>query len=162
NAEEKQRIAKAAVELVGDNDSIIIGSGTTVFGLARYLFPSKRLTVITPAVKVTLELSSPPYVEVLQMGGLVRPRSSSVTGSAAEDTIAEIVCGFIILGVDWTDHVFGLSIPNLTEASLNQIMIEASRAVVVLADSSMFGRRGLGRVCGLEQVHSIVTDSGVS
>lgn len=162
NAEEKQRIAKAAVELVGDNDSIIIGSGTTVFGLARYLFPSKRLTVITPAVKVTLELSSRPNVEVLQLGGLVRPSSSSVTGSAAEQTLEQISCGLLFLGVDGIDPEFGLSITNLTEASLNQKMIEASRAVVVLADSSKFGRRGLGRVCGLEQVHSIVTDSGVS
>src|SRR5690606_1292207 len=56
NAAEKQRIAKAAVSLVGQNDSIIIGSGTTVFELARCLHPSRHLTVITPAAKVTLEL----------------------------------------------------------------------------------------------------------
>src|ERR1041384_7309540 len=35
NAEEKKRIAKTALTLIGQNDSIIIGSGTTVFELAR-------------------------------------------------------------------------------------------------------------------------------
>lgn len=162
NAEEKQRIARAAVELVGDHDSIIIGSGTTVFGLARYLFPPKHLTVITPAVKVTLELSNRPHVEVLQLGGILRPSSSSVAGSTAEQTLEQISCGVLFLGVDGIDPEFGLSITNLAEATLNQKMIESSRVVAVLADSSKFGRRGLGRVCGLDQVHYIVTDQGVS
>ncbi len=52
NAEEKKRIAKAALSLIGVNDSISIGSGTTVFELAHYLYPNKPLTVITPALKV--------------------------------------------------------------------------------------------------------------
>ena len=52
--EEKQRIARAALSIIGDNDSIIIGSGTTVFELAKCLHPQHHLTVITPAVKVTM------------------------------------------------------------------------------------------------------------
>lgn len=162
NAEEKQKIAKAAVSLIGENDSIIIGSGTTVFGLSRYLHPSRHLTVITPAVKVTLELCNRPNVEVLQLGGLIRPSSSSVAGSPAERALEDISCGVLFLGVDGIDLEFGLSITNLTEASLNQKMIESVQTVAVLADSSKFGKRGLGRVCGLEQVHYIVTDNGVS
>ena len=72
NSEEKQKIAKAALSIIGQNDSISIGSGTTVFELARCLYPSKHLTVITPALKVGLELSNRPNVEVLQLGGLIR------------------------------------------------------------------------------------------
>ncbi|HUM65959.1 MAG TPA: DeoR family transcriptional regulator, partial [Chitinophagaceae bacterium] len=53
-SDEKKRIAKAALPLIGQNDSIMIGSGTTVFELARQLHPEKRLTVITPALKVSL------------------------------------------------------------------------------------------------------------
>ena len=30
-----------------------------------------------------------------------------------------------------------------------------------MADSTKFGRRGLGRVCSLDQVQYIITDSGV-
>src|SRR5882757_5743598 len=51
NTKEKQHIAKAALSIIGENDSIIIGSGTTVFQLARCLHPAKRITVITPAIK---------------------------------------------------------------------------------------------------------------
>jgi DeoR family transcriptional regulator of aga operon len=160
-AEEKQKIAKAALALIGQTDSIIIGSGTTVFQLARCLHPAKHLTVITPAVQVTLELCRRPNVEILQLGGLIRPNSSSVAGSYAEQVLEGISCGILFLGVDGIDLDFGLSITNLTEATLNQKMLESAQVVVVLADSTKFGRRGLGRVCGLDQVQYIVTDSGV-
>jgi DeoR family transcriptional regulator of aga operon len=30
-----------------------------------------------------------------------------------------------------------------------------------LADSSKFGRKGFGRICGLEDVDQIITDSGI-
>ncbi|TPE42435.1 DeoR/GlpR transcriptional regulator [Pontibacter mangrovi] len=161
HADEKQKIAKAALTLIRDNDSIIIGSGTTVFQLARCLHPASHLTVITPAVKVTLELSTRPNVEVLQLGGLIRPNSSSVAGSQAERTLEGISCGILFLGVDGIDLDFGLSITNLAEASLNEKMIESAQKLAVLADSTKFGRRGLGKVCSLDQVHYIVTDSGV-
>jgi DeoR family transcriptional regulator, aga operon transcriptional repressor len=161
NAAEKQRIAKAAVTLVGDNDSIIIGSGTTVFEVARQLQPTRHLTVITPAAKVTVELFNRRNIEVLQLGGIVRHNSSSVAGSYAEKILEDISCGILFLGVDGIDLDFGFSITNLAEASLNQKMIECAQAVVILADSTKFGRRGLGRVCNFDQVHYIITDDNV-
>ena len=162
NSEEKQKIAKAAIAIIGENDSISIGSGTTVFELARCLYPSKHLTVITPALKVGLELSNRPNVEVLQLGGLIRPNSSSVAGAHAEKILAEISCGVLFLGVDGIDLDFGFSITNIAEATLNQKMIDTAQTLVILADSTKFDRRGLGKVCGFEQVHYVVTDNKVS
>lgn len=162
NAEQKQRIAQAALTIIGENDSIIIGSGTTVFQLARCLYPEKHLTVITPALKVALELCHRPNVQVLQLGGLLHPNSSSVAGAFAERILEDISCGILFLGVDGIDPDFGLTITNLTEASLNQQMIDAAQVVTVMADSSKFGRRGLGRISNLDQVHYVITDEGVS
>jgi len=162
NSEEKQKIAKAALSLIGQSDSISIGSGTTVFELARCLYPEKNLTVITPALKVALELSTRPNVEVLQLGGLIRPNSSSVAGSYAEKILAEISCGILFLGVDGIDLDFGFSITNIAEATLNQKMIETAQKLVIMADSTKFDRRGLGKVCTFDQVNYIVTDNKVS
>ena len=162
NSDEKKRIAKAALKLIADTDSIMIGSGTTVFEVARALFPPKHLTVITPALKVGVELSNRSNVEVLQLGGLIRPNSSSVMGDYAMNMLNDISCGVFFLGVDGIDLDFGISISNLTEAALNQKMIDTAQTVVVLADSTKFDRRGLGRICSLEQVHYIITDRNVS
>lgn len=158
--EEKKKIAQAALPLIGGNDSIIIGSGTTVFELARYLQPSRHITVITPALRVAIELCNRPQVDVLQIGGLIHQSSSSAAGSFAERLLDDISCGVLFLGADGIDPDFGLSITNLAEASLNMKMIALAQTVVVMADSSKFNRRGIGRICSLEQVDYIVTDSG--
>ncbi len=162
NSDEKQKIAKAALTLIKQNDSITIGSGTTVFELARCLYPTKHLTVITPALKVGLELSLRPNIEVLQLGGLIRPNSSSVAGNHAMRVLEEISCGILFIGVDGIDPNFGISISNLAEATVNQKMIETAQTVVILTDSSKFGKRGLGRICGLDQINYIVTDDKIS
>lgn len=119
HAKEKHQIARAALSLIGSYDSILIGSGTTSFALAQALHPQRQLTVITPAVKVTLELSNRKNVEVLQLGGLIRPNSSSVSGPEAERILTTISCGILFIGVDGIDLSFGLSIANLQETALD-------------------------------------------
>lgn len=162
NSEEKQKIARAALFLIKESDAITIGSGTTVFELARCLYPQQHLTVITPALKVGLELSCRPNVEVLQLGGIIRPNSSSVAGNHAMRVLDEISCEILFIGVDGIDFDFGISISNLAEATLNQKMLETTQTIVILADSSKFGKRGLGRICGLDQVSYIITDDKIS
>lgn len=162
NSEEKNKIARAAVEMIKDNDSILIGSGTTAYAVAKMLSPNHRLTVITPALKVALELCSQPNIEVLQLGGLIRPNSSSVAGQYAMRILDEVSCGILFLGVDGIDLEFGVTISNLTEATLNQKMLQTSQNVVILADSTKFGRRGLGKICNLDDVDYIITNKATS
>lgn len=161
-SDEKKKIARQALDFIGENDSIIIGSGTTVFELARILHPDKRITVITPALKVSLELCNRPNIEILQLGGMIHQSSSSSAGSFAEKVLEELSCGVLFLGVDGIDLDHGLSITNLMEASLNQKMIRLAQTVIILADHSKFNRRGLGKICNLDQIDYIITDNGVS
>ena len=162
NVELKKKIAKAALPLTEKTESIIIGSGTTVFELSRCLYPQRRLIVITPALKVALELYNRPHVEVLQLGGLIHQSSAAAAGNFAERILEHISCDILFLGADGIDPDFGISITNITEASLNQKMITVAQKVVIMADSTKFGRRGLGRICSLEDIDYIITDSGVA
>lgn len=161
NIEEKKKIAKAALQLIKGTDSIMIGSGTTAFALANMLHPQSKITVITPALKVGLELSNRGNIEVLQLGGVIRPNSSSVAGGYALQVLEEISCEFLFLGVDGIDPEYGATISNLTEATLNRKMIEAARSLVLLADSSKFNRRGVAKICSIEQVDYIITDKAI-
>ena len=40
-------------------------------------------------------------------------------------------------------------------------MIDSSLRTIILSDSSKFGRRGFGRVCSLDKIDVIITDSGI-
>lgn len=161
NADQKNNIARAAVKLIGSNDSIIIGSGTTAYCITQHLHPSTPLTVITPAIKVSLELCDRPNIEVLQLGGVIRKNSSSVAGFYAEYILESLSSALIFIGVDGIDLNFGFSISNLTEANINQKMINTSQVVVIVADSTKFGKRGIGKICNIDDVDYVITDNKV-
>jgi DeoR family transcriptional regulator of aga operon len=159
NSSEKQKIARAALQIIGQQDSLMIGSGTTIFEFAHQLHPTQRLTVITPALKVGMELANRPNIEVLQLGGLIRPNSSSVAGNFAEYMLSGLSCAILFLGVDGIDLDFGFTISNLTEAGLNQEMIKTAQQVAILADHTKFGKRGIAKICDIETVNFVITDA---
>ncbi|MET3115127.1 DeoR family transcriptional regulator of aga operon [Pedobacter sp. CG_S7] len=159
---EKNRIGALAATLIEENDSIIIASGTSVISLARNIQPKGSLTVITSALNVAMELLHQPNIEIIQLGGVVRKSSSSVIGPYSENILGDIFCSKLFLGVDGIDLGFGLTTTSALEAHTNRQMIAASQKIIVLADSTKFGKRGFGKICGIEQVDHVITDSGIS
>ena len=160
-AVEKMKIGAAAAQSIVANDSIIIASGTSVLAFARNIKPKESLTVVTSALYVALELIKHPAIEVYQLAGMLRKSSSSVTGPYAESILSDFSCTKLFLGVDGIDLEFGLTTTSVMEAHLNRQMIAASQKVIVLSDSTKFGKRGVGRICGLDSVDRIITDSGI-
>jgi DeoR family transcriptional regulator of aga operon len=161
-SKEKSGIGEVAAQLIEPNDCVLIASGTTVLSLAKNIQPKGNLTVITAALNVALELIHHPQVEVIQLAGPIRKSSSSVTGLYAEKMLEDFSCSKLFLGVDGIDVEFGLTTTNMMEAQLNKSMIKASQKTIVLADSSKFGKRGFGRICGLEDIEQVITDSNIS
>lgn len=161
-AAEKAAIAREAASMIADNDSIIIASGTTVQAMAKEIQPIGDLTVVTSALNVAVQLIKHPNIEILQLGGILRKSSTSVAGLYAERILADFFCSKLFLGVDGIDLDFGLTTTNAQEAHLNRKMMEVSQKVIVLADSTKFGKRGFGRICGVDEVDRIITDRGVS
>jgi DeoR family transcriptional regulator of aga operon len=159
---EKTSIGQAAADLVRENDSIIIASGTSVLAFARCLPASINLTVITSALNVSMELSHHPNIEVMQLGGMMRKSSTSVMGAHAENTLKDFFCNKLFLGVDGIDLEFGLTTTNMMEASLNRQMIGVSQKTIVLTDSTKFGKRGFGKICNIDEIDHIITDKGIS
>jgi DeoR family transcriptional regulator of aga operon len=159
---EKMDIGTAAAGMIQEDDCIIIGSGTTVQFLARAIRPAGKLTVITAALNVATELNQHADIEILVLGGILRKSSSSGTGIYAEKMLEDFSCSKLFLGVDGIDLEFGITTTHVMEAQLNRKMIDAAQKTIILTDSSKFGKRGFGRICGLEEVDQIITDKGIS
>lgn len=162
NVAEKQAIGIHAAGLIAKDDSIMIASGTTMLFFAREIHPIGHLTVITAAIGVSSILSIDKNIDVIQLGGQVRNSSVSVVGSYAETMLNNFNCSKLYIGVDGIDLDFGLTTTNLMEANLNRVMIDASQKIIVLADSTKFGRRGFSKICDLEAVDQIITDRGIA
>ena len=161
NIAEKRAIGLAAAQMLSRDDSIIVASGTTMSFFAREIKPAGGLTVITSSIPVTQILSQDDKIDVIQLGGITRSSSVSVVGPFAEQMLRSFNCSKLFIGVDGIDPEFGLTTTNMLEAALNVAMIKAAQKVIVLADSSKFGRRGFSKICELEAVDRIITDNNI-
>jgi len=157
----KERIGKHAATLVKAGDNIIIDSGTTTATLARHLRTRRGITVMTNGLNIACELAQAEGVNVLLSGGLLRKQSLSLQGSQAEASLSGYSFDTLFLGVDGLDLQFGLTTHDEAEARLNHRMVERARHVVVLTDASKFGRISLHRIARLEQIQTVITDSGI-
>jgi len=162
SVEEKNDIAKTAAKLINENDSIIIASGTTVQTLSKFIKSKNNIKVITSSLYVVLNLIENENIEILQLGGYVRHSSASVIGHYAADLIDNISCNKLFLGVDGIDFDYGLSTTSLAEAQLNKKMITAAQQVIVLADSTKFGKKSFAKIGDIHEINQIITDSGIS
>jgi DeoR family transcriptional regulator of aga operon len=158
---EKERIATVAAALVEDGEVITIDSGSTTWELARRLKSKRRLTIITNSLPIAGELSTVPGIEVIVTGGSVRRDSLSIVGPHTEELLREHFASKLFLGVDAFDVNSGLTTPNLHEARVNRVMIDMAREVIVVADSSKFGRRSMCLICETKRIHKVVTDRGI-
>ena len=160
--DEKVRIAEVAAKRIVENDSILIASGTTVQAFSKAIRPIGKLTVITASLNVAVELIKNKEIDVIQLGGYVRHSSSSVVGDFTSQVLDDVSCSKLFMGVDGIDLEHGLTTTDLEEAHLNKKMLKAVQKVIVLADSSKFGKKSFGKICGTDQIHEIITDAGVA
>ncbi|QQT25431.1 DeoR/GlpR transcriptional regulator [Sphingobacterium spiritivorum] len=159
---EKSKIGKTAASFVEPNDSIIIASGTTMQAMAKEIEPQGLLTVVTSALNVAQQLIQHQNVEIIQLGGTMRKTSMSVTGAYAETILKDFFCSKLFLGVDGIDMDFGITTTNAQEARLNRVMMESAQKVIVLVDSSKFGRKSFGKIAEINQIDILITDNYVN
>jgi DeoR family transcriptional regulator of aga operon len=159
--EEKRRIGKKAAQMVTDQDTVILDSGTTTLQVLRGLKNREveDLTVSTHSIHIALETVGISAIEVLLLGGSVRSKSASVVGPYAEQMLRDHAFSKLFLAGDGLDFGHGLTTTDDQEAHLNQLMIESADQTIAVVDSSKFGRRGLCRICKTEAIDVLITDA---
>jgi DeoR/GlpR family transcriptional regulator of sugar metabolism len=156
----KEAIARTAAGLVANHTTIAIGSGTTALAFARELV-DRRLTVITNALDVANALVDRDGIELIILGGVVRPRMHSMLGHLAELASAELRADTLFMGIGAISVEQGLMNDSVPEILTDRALRRMSRSVVVLADATKFEQVAPGFVMGLGEVDVLVTDDAV-
>jgi len=161
---EKSRIGRAAANLVGPHETIILDNGTTTLEIARHLKTTKpqNLTVITNALNIATELAGVPGLMLIMVGGLLRQISASFVGPQAEKMLSELHADRLFLAVDGFNLETGASTPDILEAHLNECMMNAAKETTIVADFSKLGRRSVSKIGSVERVHRLITDAHAS
>jgi DeoR family transcriptional regulator of aga operon len=156
---QKRRIAAAAAALIEERAIVGITGGTTTMEVARALTPVRRLTVVTNALNVGIELARYRNIRLVLTGGVCRTASFELSGPIAEETLAGYHLDVAFVGVDGIDADAGCTTHDDAEARANLALVKRARRTVVVADGSKIGRVAFASICPLDLVDQLITDN---
>lgn len=160
NINEKLVIARLALELIDDGDTLILDSGSTTLQLAK-LLSSRKVTVITNDISIAYELSQGDEVNLIIVGGNVRPKSFSIIGSECEKSISSFNVKKAFISAGGINLKTGLTASNTGDAYVKRAIINAGDTVICLADHSKFEKTALFSFASFKDVDIMITDKNV-
>ena len=165
-ADEKARIAAAAVRELEPGMSVLLDVGTTTAAIARALVADasvRDLTVITNGLTIALALEAAlDRVDVVVTGGSLRQLQHSLVAPLADTVLSRVRADVAFIGCSGVDGRAGVTNINLPEAEVKRAMVAAASRVVVVADASKLGRVHLGRVAQADAVDLLITGDGAT
>ncbi len=157
-ADEKERIAEAALGLIEDGDSVYLDGGSTVLALARKLGSRRELTVVTNSLMAAAELMESGHKLIL-LGGEFRPLSRTLVGPLTSPIGEALHIGKAFFGTIGLT-ASGVSTTDPGEAFTKKLILGRAEQAILLADSGKFGRTSLVEAGKLDDFDIVVTDSG--
>lgn len=157
----KAAIARHAAELVSDSMTVYLDAGTTVQAMTPYLQDRRDLTVVSNDLVTATAFLEFPGVDVICVGGRVDRDNKSMIGRLAALSLAELSLDVAFLSSSSWDTRHGITTPVEAKIDPKRAAMASAEKVVLLADSSKYGRYAKYRVLGLEELDLIVSDAGL-
>jgi DeoR/GlpR family transcriptional regulator of sugar metabolism len=163
NREAKAAIGALAATLVSDQQTLIVNGGTTTLALARALKGKKDLTVVTNNLHLPGNIPAGAVSELHVLGGEFRMTSFATLGPVELPDIEggrthAFHADLAFIGVGGVSGELGFTGGDLRESSMIRHMIDRAERVVVLADSSKFGRTAFARIGELSIADGLITE----
>lgn len=161
--EEKQRIARRAASMGEEGQVVALDYGSTSQVLAQALAARfQRLTVVTNSIQNALLLADKPGFTVILTGGVLSRDEHTLVNDFPTVILDYVHVDILFLTVTGIDPMAGFTDQRPGEIPMQNQMRNAASRVIVVADSSKFGRASLVRICPIHAVEAIITDSGVN
>jgi DeoR/GlpR family transcriptional regulator of sugar metabolism len=162
NTMEKRRIAKKALELIQPPCTIFMDGSTTCLALAKLIDTERKdVTIVTHSVHICLALRSGPN-NVVCAGGELERRSLCFVGAYTESFVGSVFVDTAFVSATGFVPSEGTFESAPAAFRIKQIVAKRANEVVLLADHTKFGRRGLSKVLDISEISLVITDAGIA
>ena len=163
NRAAKHAIARTTSEMIPDDCTVFLDSGTSTLEIARFLKEKQNITVVTSSLYTAAELASSENLTVYCIGGLVNTKTLATAGFLALEFISFFShFDFAVISSDGfvpdegaTDHV-------METAILKKNILEKADKIILALDHTKFNQRAKCITCQTDRINTLVTDYGVS
>ncbi|NSC25027.1 DeoR/GlpR transcriptional regulator [Streptomyces albus subsp. chlorinus] len=159
---EKRRIAAAAVELLGDAETVFIDEGFTPQLIAEALPTDRALTVVTASLPVANTLATAGDFTVLLLGGRVRGGTLATVEHWTTKMLAGFVLDLAFVGANGISREHGLTTPDPAVSEVKAQAMRAARRRVFVGLHTKFGAASFCRFGEVGDFETLVTSTGLS
>ncbi|QEN09726.1 DeoR/GlpR transcriptional regulator [Oceanispirochaeta crateris] len=160
--DEKNRIAKAAAEMVEEGDAIMIDDGTTTSLVLKYLMGKRNIHVVTNSTLALTYARVNPTLHLTVIGGEFKPGSESLVGPVSLAHLERYHVKYAFVGTGGFSAETGMTTHIEESAEVIKSMARQSDKTILLADSSKYGQSGFVKILPLDNVEMIITDTEMS
>lgn len=163
NIDSKKAIAKKAASLTQDGDIIFIDGGSTTLEMVPHLV-NKKLKIITNSILIAqrIDMLNPKFAsDVFLTGGLLYPDSGLVVGPHAVDYIQKFNANWTFLSIGGITEI-GPTNSNVLVVETEKAMIGKSERTIILADSSKIGKNDLVKICDLNEIDYLISETSIN
>lgn len=158
NFEEKKKIARAAIEFINDNESIIFYTGSTIQQMAKHMPAEKNIIAVTNSIQTAYELGLKPSIKTILLGGFYSSETTSTFGEQSIKQLSEYNIDKLFISSNGISSNGGISIDQPFEAELNRYILKNSQKVIMLADHTKIGVDRFICVGPITDIDILITD----
>lgn len=162
NAREKNLIGMRAASLVQPHDTIFLDSGSTTPFIAKHINSELPITVLCYTITNALEFYPRKNANLILLGGFFHRDSNIFHSPENLALISKTRADRAFISTGGFDPELGLTTYFYNEADTKREMIHSARQIVLVTDSTKFGKISVTHFAGLDEVDTIITDNGIS
>lgn len=157
NIEEKKEIAQKIARNIHDNETVFLGSGSTLELVYNYL-DLNYAKIITNSIHVFNKFKHDPHYDLILTGGIYRSKTGSFTGIITNELISNIHVQKAFVGVNAINNT-KLFNYHEEEGLLQKNILRNSSQSYIVADHNKFDQKDFYQYCDLSEADYLITDS---
>ncbi len=153
----KAALARRAVGMIHDGDTVILDSSSTVLEMVPHLAAVRNITVVTNSLQVTAALQAM-QVRVYCTGGQCWEDSTTLVGSITEASLRNFNADLLFFssrGISGKGMICDSSDIN---CQTRRVMLRHAARSVLLCDSSKLGHNYLFNLCHVGDIDTVLCD----
>jgi len=165
NEKQKKAIAKKAVSIVCDGDTIFLDGSTTVYYFFEELKRAnlQNITLITNSIFIPQEMILQDNIDLICVGGVLNKYLGTSDGDTWEMLVKNnIYANKFFFSCFAMSTEIGVLDPIQVDASMKSVFSLRSQEKICLLDSSKFFLYSANNWIGLDEIDLIISDSGLN
>ncbi|ALN73720.1 DeoR/GlpR family DNA-binding transcription regulator [Aureimonas sp. AU20] len=159
--EEKQALARAALELIEPGQVVMMDDSTTASALAPLLETRAPLTIVTNSLGVAQRVRHGEGIDLICLGGHYHPTYDAFIGHVCESAVARLRADVLVCSASAVSGRRAF-IQDGQMVRAKQAMMAASARRLLLLDSTKFGKTALHLFADLADFDTVLASSAIA